>query len=186
MTLTEDARGLRVDADLNPSDPDVRALVPKMQRGDVDEMSFAFRVTDQEWSEDYSQRTIRSVVLHKGDVSIVTYGANDASTGAIVARSDDGLLEVRAGKAISSANEEALKRVLDLVASADDAVDKAQPILADVLGVDNPDADDDADSDEGRAVEPEPQAEAKPVAPNLLYSTRELRGRLAKLKGGKR
>lgn len=146
MTLTEDARGLRVIADLNPDDPDVRALTPKLERGDVDEMSFAFRVTDQEWSEDRSQRLVRSVGLHKGDVSIVTYGANEAASGALVTvRSTDGSLELRAGKMISSANEEALKRVLDLVASADDAVDRAQPILAEMLGVENPDADEDGE-----------------------------------------
>jgi HK97 family phage prohead protease len=87
MSLSEDARGLRVDADLNADDPDVRALVPKLQRGDVDEMSFAFRVTDQTWSEDRSERLIRGVVLHKGDVSIVTRAANDSATGGLVARS---------------------------------------------------------------------------------------------------
>lgn len=170
MTLAEDARGLRVDADLNPNDPDVRALLPKMERGDVDEMSFAFRVTDQEWSEDRSQRLIRSVALHKGDVSIVTYGANDASTGAIV-RSSDGTLEVRAGKSISSANEEALKRVLDLVASADDAVDRAQPILAEVLGVDNPDSDDDEGGE--RSAEPQPEEAKVIVIPDYTTRARE-------------
>src|ERR1022692_465434 len=59
LTLTEDTRGLRVDADLNSRDPDVQALMPKLERHDVDEMSLAFRVTDQTWSEDYSQRAIR-------------------------------------------------------------------------------------------------------------------------------
>lgn len=180
LTLSEDARGLRVDADLNPNDPDVRALLPKMERGDVDEMSFAFRVTDQEWSEDRSQRTIRSVALHKGDVSIVTYGANDASTGSIV-RSTDGTLELRAGKTISSANEEALKRVLDLVASADDAVDRAQPILAEVLGVANPDADDESD-DRERAAETQPEA----TVIRLPDLTSQRRARLALLKEGRR
>jgi hypothetical protein len=47
-----------------------------MRRGDVDEMSFAFRVNEQEWSPDYSERTITEVNLHRGDVSIVTFGAN--------------------------------------------------------------------------------------------------------------
>jgi hypothetical protein len=43
-------------------------------------MSFAFRVTDQSWSDDYKRRTIKSVTIHCGDVSIVTMGANDATT----------------------------------------------------------------------------------------------------------
>ena len=36
---------------------------------------------------------------------------------------------------------ETLSQVLKLVATADDAVDEAQPILADLMGVPNPDAD---------------------------------------------
>lgn len=144
LALTEDARGLRVDADLNPADPDVQRARPKLERGDLDEMSFAFRATSDHWNDDYTERRIDGVTIHKGDVSIVTYGANDDSTGGLVAvRSYDGSLELRAGKAISAANQEQLQRVLDLVAKADDAVDEAQPILAEVLGVENPDADED-------------------------------------------
>jgi HK97 family phage prohead protease len=76
LRLEPDAIGLRVYAELDPEDPDVRALLPKMRRGDVDEMSFAFRVTDDVWTEDYSEREITQVNLHRGDVSVVTFGAN--------------------------------------------------------------------------------------------------------------
>jgi HK97 family phage prohead protease len=76
LTLSEDDRGLKVVADLDPTDPDVRALEPKMRRGDVTEMSFAFRVTDQDWSEDYAKRRINSLEIHRGDVSVVSYGAS--------------------------------------------------------------------------------------------------------------
>jgi HK97 family phage prohead protease len=166
LTLSEDARGLRVDADLNPQDPDVRSLVPKMQRGDVDQMSFAFRATAQDWNEDYTERTIRGVALHRGDVSIVTMGANDATTSSVTTiRSADGSVELRAGKSISSANETALKRVLDVVASIDEGADEAQGLLAGVLGVENPDADDD---DARRAEELErPEREAWQAAVDL-------------------
>jgi len=80
MRLSEDDRGLRVDASLDPDDPDVQALFPKVRRGDLSEMSFAFRVTRQQWSEDYDERTIHEVSLDRGDVSIVTMGANSASS----------------------------------------------------------------------------------------------------------
>jgi phage head maturation protease len=50
-------------------------------------MSFAFRVTKQEWEahadypdDEMSLRTITEVNLHRGDVSAVTYGASDATT----------------------------------------------------------------------------------------------------------
>src|SRR5204863_585123 len=72
--------GLHVEASLDPSDPDVQRLMPKMERKDMDEMSFAFRVKDDEWSDDYAQRRLLEVSLHKGDVSVVNFGANPATS----------------------------------------------------------------------------------------------------------
>lgn len=164
LRLSEDARGLRVEADLDPTDPDVQALAPKMRRGDVTEMSFAFRAIDQDWSDDYSERLIKSVDIQRGDVSIVAYGASRATSaalrsealiaeirslgfdtflGALVEWRDYTLLPIedRAGKSLSSASMEVLTRVLNLVASADEAVDAAQPLLADLMGVPNPDSE---------------------------------------------
>jgi HK97 family phage prohead protease len=77
MQLSEDDSGLLVNADLDGRDPEVQSVARKYERGDLSgEMSFAFKVTSQSWNDDYSQRTIRSVSLHKGDVSIVVAGAN--------------------------------------------------------------------------------------------------------------
>lgn len=72
LKLSEDERGLRMETTLDASDPDVRAIVPKMRRGDLDKMSFAFRATVQEWDDTQNPplRTIRAVELL--DVSIVT------------------------------------------------------------------------------------------------------------------
>lgn len=75
MTLKSDDIGLFVDADLDPANPDVQRLRSAMSRGDIDQMSFAFEVTRQSWSPDYSTRTIQEVKLY--DVSVVTYPAND-------------------------------------------------------------------------------------------------------------
>jgi uncharacterized protein len=80
LRLREDRIGLRVDATMNPADPDVQAVVPKLRDGLLDEMSFAFKVTDQDWSDDRTLRTIRAVDLHRGDVSLVTYGASSATS----------------------------------------------------------------------------------------------------------
>ena len=167
MTLVEDARGLRVDADLNPNDPDVRSLVPKMQRGDVDQMSFAFRATDQDWSEDYTKRTIRSVALHRGDVSIVTMGANPATTSSVSAlRSMCDELEQRAGKSLSSKNRTALASLRDAIDNLLDSNDQTE----EPMGVA---ADERA---EAPVVEAEPVEDVADAAParvrNLLdYTT---------------
>lgn len=85
LTLDTDKRGLRVSTSLDPSDPDVARLVPKMKRGDLNQMSFAFRIDGDEgdaWAPDFSTRTLRSLDLNNGDVSVVTYPANpNASAG---------------------------------------------------------------------------------------------------------
>ncbi len=83
LRLSEDDHGLRIEADLDPDDPDVESLARKMSRGDVDEMSFAFRVTDQDWNDDFTRRLIKAVTIHRGDVSIVNYGANPATSASL-------------------------------------------------------------------------------------------------------
>jgi HK97 family phage prohead protease len=87
MRLAEDSRGLHVEADLDPANGQVRDIRSAMDRGDLDEMSFAFRVTHQEWSPDWTQRDITEVDLNKGDVSIVNYGANPHTSGLTTLRS---------------------------------------------------------------------------------------------------
>lgn len=75
MTLEADSVGLLVDAQLDPGSPLVQSLRSAMERGDLDQMSFAFQVTGQQWSPDWSERAITEVRLF--DVSVVTYPAND-------------------------------------------------------------------------------------------------------------
>ncbi len=86
LELGVDDVGLKVRTDLDMANPEVQALASALQRGDVDEMSFAFRVTEQLWREhpDYegdemSGRDISGVNLNRGDVSAVTFGASDAT-----------------------------------------------------------------------------------------------------------
>lgn len=81
LRLAEDATGLAVDADLEPRSGLVNDIRSAMERGDLDEMSFAFQVTRQEWSPDFTQRDIQEVRLF--DVSVVTYPANPATSAAL-------------------------------------------------------------------------------------------------------
>lgn len=95
LQLSVDKRGLKVTARLDRSDPDVQRLEAKMRRGDMDEMSFAFRVKEHSWSaapgfddDDYSLRTIKKVSLHKGDVSVVNFGANPTTSAEVKSVTD--------------------------------------------------------------------------------------------------
>lgn len=71
--------GLYSEAHLDPQNMYVQAVRSGVERGDLSEMSFAFRVVRQTWSDDYDRRRIQEVTLDKGDVSIVTFGANPAT-----------------------------------------------------------------------------------------------------------
>ena len=79
LRLTEDERGLFMETELDASDPDVRSIVPKMKRGDLDKMSFAFVPTRQKWDEsgDIPKRIIQEAQLF--DVSIVTTPAYEGT-----------------------------------------------------------------------------------------------------------
>lgn len=83
LRLEKDKVGLRMSAVLDGDDPDVQALIPKMKRGDLNQMSFGFRTTEDEWSKDLTRRTLRALDLNNGDVSVVTYPANPNTSAAI-------------------------------------------------------------------------------------------------------
>jgi len=80
LRLSEDSTGLHMEADVTASRSDVQDMLLALDDGSVDEMSFAFRVTRQVWSPDYDQRDILEVDLHRGDVSVVNFGANPATS----------------------------------------------------------------------------------------------------------
>lgn len=89
LTLTEQAKGVHMR--LTPSDTSyARDLITNMREGNIDQMSFAFRVsgptfikredaktppagTGEVWNEDWSEREIYQLAMY--DASIVTYPA---------------------------------------------------------------------------------------------------------------
>ena len=73
LTLEEDERGLRVEASLDPMNPDAQRVISAMKRGDLSQMSFAFRTIKDAFSADGMVRELREVQLF--DVSVVTYPA---------------------------------------------------------------------------------------------------------------
>jgi HK97 family phage prohead protease len=157
LRLTEDTTGLLTEADIDGKRADVYQVQSAMEAGELDAMSFAFWVVRQSWSPDYEQRDILEIDLDGGDTSVVTWPANPHTTGttglrkraaAALARSNVPTLlvqraraEKRAGAKLSSATMETLQEVLDLIAEADQAVDVAQQVLSELMGVPNPDDD---------------------------------------------
>lgn len=99
LQLREDATGLEVKAQLDTRVSIVNDLVLLMDAGVIDEMSFAFRIRSQTWLNadgeevpwwDLSgiERHIQEVDIHKGDVSVVNYGANPFTDAAVRSLAD--------------------------------------------------------------------------------------------------
>ncbi|WAX93188.1 HK97 family phage prohead protease [Aminobacter sp. NyZ550] len=72
LKLSADGHGIKMESTLDPNDPDVARIVPKMKRGDLDKMSIAFRAVKERWddTQDPPLRTVEEAILF--DVSIVT------------------------------------------------------------------------------------------------------------------
>lgn len=98
LRLAEDSTGLHMAADLNTARSDVANMVHAIADGNVDEMSFAFRVPagKSQWSPDFDQRDILEVDIHRGDVSVVNFGANPATSVAMRSADFDRLDEAAA------------------------------------------------------------------------------------------
>jgi HK97 family phage prohead protease len=74
LRLWEDDRGLRFEADLNPHAQAARDLHALIERGDVTQMSFGFRIGEQATDEDARMWTVTRV-SHLYEVSAVAFPA---------------------------------------------------------------------------------------------------------------
>jgi len=114
LQLREDEIGLRVWAQLDPEDLDVQRIAPKMRRGDVDQMSFAFAVAAEEWLVEEEGETIivtRTLLECEElyDTSVVPQGAYPQTDVGLRRREFRGLVEaaVESGRlALPEAAEE--------------------------------------------------------------------------------
>jgi len=87
LELSEDTVGLRSVSELDTRVQAVRDIQVQVDRGDLDEMSFAFRIERWKWSPDYTELRIDEINLHRGDTSVVNFGANPTTS--IAQRSAD-------------------------------------------------------------------------------------------------
>lgn len=158
MRLSEDDIGLYVEADLDPRRSDVQIVQSGIEGGELDEMSFAFWITRGVWSPDYMQFDLVEVNIHKGDTSVVNYGANPATAGHVglrtrqlanLARSGfPGLVREafaqRTGEQLAPADLGGMLHMLGLATGADDTPAETRAVLAQILGeratADAPDA----------------------------------------------
>ena len=112
LRLSEDERGLRIEAELDGTDPDVQRVIPKIDRGDLSHMSIAFRAARQTWDEsrDPPLRSIEEADLV--DVALVTFPAYDQTEVAL--RSLEAKREAERKQQNFSAAARRIRRKLDL------------------------------------------------------------------------
>lgn len=77
LRLDSDKIGLFNESTVDQRDEWSMSIVRRLERGDLDAMSFAFQATRQEWNADYTERFITEVKLF--DVSVVSFPANPAT-----------------------------------------------------------------------------------------------------------
>lgn len=141
LQLGVDTVGLEFKADMSARDPDAARVAAKIEDGLITECSFAFRTVRQSWDDDYENRELLEVSLHRGDVSIVNYGANpNTSVGfrALVreltgALTDEQIDEIRKNLAPDEARAalETLQRIVgtpEVVAETTEAPEKRRSL----------------------------------------------------------
>ena len=134
LTLEEDNRGLRFDAQLADTQ-EGRDIYELVKRGDVDQMSFAFRVIRQKWNEDRTTRVLTEVSLADGDVSVVTYPAYPTTT--VEARQviTSAIAALQEGRQLEGEMAVVVQAILDKVSEAYDYLEEGKSMLEVLAGL---------------------------------------------------
>jgi HK97 family phage prohead protease len=167
LMLTEDDRGLYMDATIADTS-EGRDLYKLVERGDVDQMSFAFRVIRQKWNEDRTTRTLTEVSLADGDVSVVTYPAYPTTTVEAREALRTAIEAIKEGREITGESLAVLNTIFEDLSEGHDYIMKAVEMMAMLTG---------GEPEEEIEIE-EPEVEEVPVEP-VTTATRSISLRLA-------
>ena len=150
LTLREDDRGLYFDAELAQTQ-EARDIHTLIARGDVDQMSFAFRVIRQKWNENRTERILTEVSLADGDVSVVTYPAYPTTTVEAREHIKQAIQAIKEGRQIDDATMLVLQTVFDDMSEGHEYIMKALAIFEALMGERKYD-EDETDEDEDNSV----------------------------------
>ena len=134
LKLEEDERGLRFDADLADTQ-EGRDIYELVKRGDVDQMSFAFRVIRQKWNEDRSRRVLTEVSLADGDVSVVTYPAYPTTTVEAREHLKKAISAIKEGREVTGESLIVVQAILDKIDESYEYLGEGKSMLETLLGV---------------------------------------------------
>jgi HK97 family phage prohead protease len=152
LTLTEDDRGLYMDAEIADTS-EGRDLYKLVERGDVDQMSFAFRVIRQKWSEDRSRRVLTEVSLADGDVSVVTYPAYPTTSVEAREALKSAVSAIKEGREVTGESLIVLKTIFDDLSEGHEYVMRAVEMMAMLTGAEGEIEEEDSRENVGDFVE---------------------------------
>ena len=147
MTLTEDARGLKVSATL-PNTQLGRDTAELIRTGIIDSMSFGFNVIKDSWNSEGTERTLDAVRLF--EVSIVAFPAYAGTAGTTSVRSieklakraevdmselEAALVKLESGEDLDESSRDLLNSVINKVSPAKTFEPEAEPTEIGDLGL---------------------------------------------------
>ena len=127
LQLSTDSKGLLTRAQLDTRDPEVQSLQVKMERRDMNQMSFAFRTIAQQWNDGETERRLMELSLDRGDVSVVNNGANPKTSSSV--RSITDFIEALQG----ADDSELLAEIRSMGENPVEQLEAAQKILGTLL-----------------------------------------------------
>ena len=178
MRLYEDETGLYFEAEL-ANTQEARDLYTLVERGDVDQMSFAFRVIRQNWSKDRTERTLTEVSLADGDVSIVTYPAYPATSVEAREAIKRAILEIKEGREVTGDSLLVLESVFGDLAEGHEYIMKAVEVMGTLLGNNGVEGE---EEDSSSPLEDVEEQELEMSATNVIEIT-DVPGQGAKIVG---
>ena len=152
LRLEEDDRGLRFDADLADTQ-EGRDIYTLVERGDVDQMSFAFRVIRQKWNDDRSVRVLTEVSLSDGDVSVVTYPAYPTTSVQAREQLRAAIEAVEEGREVTGDSLIALKSIFSDLSEGHEYIMRAVEVMAQMVGESDSMEDEEDEEEYTRAVD---------------------------------
>jgi HK97 family phage prohead protease len=152
LRLQEDQTGLYMDADL-PDTQAARDLYTLVERGDVDQMSFAFRVIRQKWNEGRTERTLTELSLADGDVSVVTYPAYPTTSVEAREQLRAAMQAVKEGREISPETMMILKSIFSDLSEGHEYIMRAAEVMSEFMSVEDATYMEDEEEEDERAVD---------------------------------
>jgi HK97 family phage prohead protease len=152
LKLNEDDRGLYFEAELADT-TEARDIYKLVERGDVDQMSFGFRVIRQKWSDDRSRRVLTEVSLADGDVSVVTYPAYPTTTVEAREKIAKALEAAKSGRDVSPEDMAVLQSVFSDLDEGHEYIMRAFQVMSTFLDQDTSSYHDEDEDEDMRATD---------------------------------